>query len=265
MSNRESLKTWVVVAAVLIFAGLASAIVPFLLDQADAESASAQEVAREPWETTIDVSQLPFIGEVLVDIPFIADNIQGRPITALQAFGIAIGFVLVSVGATGVLITVLVMILDRFVNRVYADESYQTATAELQQREKDRVKELQKDKPAVAGPEKAVRSRWSMAIFGFIFLLFVWIIGLTVGAVYLSDTEVEILGLSISGSALLNLFLGLFTIIILYLSWRGRDPEELENPASDNNPINWGYIWVVVSGLLIVGLGAGAAMAMRGG
>ena len=75
MSNRESWKTWAAVAALLIFAGVASAVVPLLLDQAD-DGASTTEAAREPWETTIDVSQLPFIGVVLVEIPFIADNIQ---------------------------------------------------------------------------------------------------------------------------------------------------------------------------------------------
>jgi hypothetical protein len=265
LSNRESLKTWAALAILLIFVGLASAVVPFLLDQAESESATSADVAREPWETTIDVSQLPFIGEVLVEIPFIADNIQGQPITALQAFGIAFGVVLVSVGAVGLLITVAVMLFDRLVNRVYVDEGYQVATAELQQREKTRVKDLQKDKPKAPGPEKKVRSRWSMGIYAFIFLLFVWIVGLTLGTVYLSDTEVEILGLTIGGTTVLNLILGLSTIVILFLALRGRDPEEMENPASDNNPVNWGYIWVVVSGLLIVGLGAGAALAVRGG
>lgn len=265
MSNRDSLKTWAAVAVILIFAGLASAVVPFLLDQADANSAPSEDATREPLETTIDVSQLPFIGEVLVEIPFIAENIQGQPITALQAFGIAFGVVLVGIGAVGVLITVVVLIFDRLARRTYENEGYQTASAELQQREKDRVKELQKDKPTAAGPEKQVRSRWSMGIYAFIFLLFVWIVGLALGAVYLADTEVEILGLTFSGTFVLNLVLGLITIAILYLSLRRRDPEELENPASDNNPVNWGYIWIVVSGLLIVGLGAGAALAMRGG
>jgi hypothetical protein len=248
----------------LIFAGLASAVVPFLLDQAD-ESDSSTEVAREPLETTIDVGQLPFIGEVLVEIPFIAENIQGQPITALQAFGIAIGVVLVSVGAIGLLLTILTVLFDRLVNRVYGDESYRDATAELQQREKARVKELQQGQPPAVGPEKKVRSRWSMGVYAFIFVLFVWIIGLTLGAVYFGDAEVEILGASISAATLLNLVLVLLTIAILYLALRRRDPEDLENPASDYNPVNWGYIWIVVSGILIVGIGAGAAMATRGG
>lgn len=265
LSNRESLKTWAAVAALLIFAGLASAVVPFLLDQAAAESASAGEAAREPLATTIDVSQLPFIGEVLVEIPFIADNIQGQPITALQAFGIAFGVVLISTGAVGLLITVLVLIFDRFVGRVYADEDYQAATTELQQREKARLSELQKDKPTSVGPEKRVRSRWSMGIYGFFLLIFVWIIGLALGAVYLADAEVDILGLTFSATLVLNLILGLLTLVILVLSVRRSDPDAWENPASDDNPVNWGYIWIVVSGLLIVGLGAGAALAMRGG
>lgn len=260
MSNRESLKTWAVVAVVLIFAGLASAIVPFLLDQNEADSASSDAAARVPTETTIDVGQLPFIGEVLVEIPFIADNVQGQPITALQAFGIAFGVVLVGVGATGVLITVLVLLFDRFVSRVYSNDSYQESKAELQQREQERVKQLQSEKPTTVGPEKQGRSGSFKGVFAFIVLLLVWIIGLMLGAVYLSDTEVEILGLSMSGTALLNLVLGLFTIVILVLTLRKRDPDELENPASDNNPVNWGYFWVVLSGLLIVGLGAGAAL-----
>ena len=264
MSNRESWKTWAALAALLIFAGLASAIVPILLDQAD-EGDSSTEVAREPLETTIDVSQLPFIGEVLVEIPFVAENIQGQTITALQAFGIAFGVVLVGVGAVGLLITLLTVLFDRLANGVYGDERYQEATVELQQREKARVKELQQGQPPSVGPEKKVRSRWSMGIYAFIFLLFVWIIGLAVGTVYFGDTEVEILGASISAATLLNLVLVLLTIVILYFALRRRDPEELENPASDSNPVNWGYIWIIVSGLLIVGIGAGAAMATRGG
>lgn len=265
MSNRESWKTWAAIAGLLIFAGLASAVVPFVLDQLGGDGSSAAEVAREPLETSIDVSQLPFIGEVLVEIPFVADNIQGQPITALQAFGIAFGVVLVSVGAVGLLITILTVIFDRLVNRVYADEGYQEATAELQQREKARMKELQDDKPPSVGPEQERRSRWSMGIFGFIFLLFVWIIGLTIGTVYFEDTQVDILGLTISAVAFFNLILGLITIAVLFLTLRHRGPDELENPASDNNAVNWGFIWIVVSGLLIVGIGAGAALATRGG
>ena len=264
MSNRESWKTWAAVAALLIFAGVASAVVPLLLDQAD-DGASTTEAAREPWETTIDVSQLPFIGVVLVEIPFIADNIQGQPITALQAFGIAIGVVLVSVGAVGLLITVLALLFDRLVKRVYSDEGYQESRAELQEREKARTKELQQGHPTAAGPKKETRSRWSMGVYAFIFLLFVWIGGLIVGAVYLSESEVDFFGLTMSAANAFNLVLVLLTIVILFLALRRRDPEELENPSSDSNPVDWGYIWVVVSGLLIVGIGAGAAWATRGG
>lgn len=265
MRKRESLKTWAAVAVLLIFAGLASAVVPWLFDQAQAESGSTEALASGPIVTTIDVSQLPFIGEVLVDIPFIADNIQGQPITMLQAFGIAVGVVLAGVGATGLAITGLVVLFDRFVRRVYADEAYQTAATELQQREKEFVSELRKDRPSITTSEETARSRWSLGVFGFIVLLLVWIGGLTVSTIYLADSQLEILGLTLSASLVLNLFLGLFTIAILYLWLRRRSPEELENPKSDNNPVNWGYIWLVVSGLLIVGLGAGAALAVSGG
>jgi hypothetical protein len=183
----------------------------------------------------------------------------------LQAFGIAIGVVLVGLGAVGLPIAGLVMFFDRFVNRVYADQEYQAAAAELQQREKERVSELRKVKPTSVASEDRPPSRWAMGVYGFIFLLLVWIGGLVLSNVYLADTELNVLGLSFSGTFVLNLILGLLTIAILYLWLRPRSLEELENPDSDNNPVNWGYIWLVVSGVLIVGIGAGAALAVRGG
>jgi len=263
LNNRESLKNWAAVAVVLIFAGVASAVVPWLFDQAQTEGAATVAAPSGPVETAIDVSQLPFVGEVLVDIPFIAENIQGQPITMLQAFGIAIGVVLVGVGAAGVAITGPIMLFDRFVNRVHGDEKYQTAVTQLDQREKERVGEIRKGQPATAASEAKAASRWSMGVYGFIFLIFVWISGLVLGSVYLADSEVDLLGLTFGASALLNLILGLLTIVVLFLLLRKRSLEELEYPESDNYPVNWGYIWIVVSGLLIVGLGAGAALAVR--
>ena len=259
MKNRESLKTWAAVAVLLIFAGLASAIVPWLFDQAQAKSASTEAVATGPMETAIDVGQLPFIGEVLVDVPFIAENVQGQPITMLQAFGVAIGAVLVGIGALGLPITGLVLFFDRFVNRVHANENYQSAVSQLEQREKERIGEIRKQKPVSVGQAEA-RSGGSTGVYGFLFLILVWIGGLVLGNVYLADSQVTLLGLTFSGVSLLNLVLVLLTIAILYLALRNRSVEELENPKSDNNPVNWGYIWIVISGLLIVGLGAGAAL-----
>jgi hypothetical protein len=104
-----------------------------------------------------------------------------------------------------------------------------------------------------------------LGVYGFIFLLLVWIGGLVLSNVYLADTELNALGMAFSGTFVLNLILGLLTIAVLYLWLRRRSLEELENPDSDNNPVNWGYIWLVVSGALIVGIGAGAALAVRGG
>ena len=42
----------------------------------------------------------------------------------------------------------------------------------------------------------------------------------------------------------------------------GRDPEDLESHESDLKPVNWGAIWVIVTGLLVVGIGTGLAIAL---
>jgi hypothetical protein len=259
LSNRRSLRGWAAVAAVLIFAGLASALVPFLLDKAKASNASAAAAPKQAQETTIDVGQLPFIGEVLVDIPVIKDKIQGQPISMLTAFGIAMGVVLVSVGGAGILITGVVSLFDKQVNRVYENEDYQTAAAALQGREKAQIVDLRRTKPTNTSEGKA-RSRGPIAVYAFIALILVWIVGKTLSSVYLVSSEVTFLGLTFSGGFVLNLILGLLTIALLYLALRKRTLDDVENPASDNNPVNWGLVWVTITGLLIVGLGAGAAL-----
>jgi hypothetical protein len=47
--------------------------------------------------------------------------------------------------------------------------------------------------------------------------------------------------------------------LILAVAWRrGRRYE-----SNENAPVSWGLIWVVISGLIFVGIGIGLTLAMR--
>ena len=262
---RDSWKTWVVVAVLLIFAGLASAIVPFILDQIDDSGQAETDVPSHPTVTTIDVSQLPFIGEVLVDIPFIADNLQGRPITLLQAFGIATGVVLVSVGALGLLLTVPIVIFSGLVTKVYADDGYKTSETELENRQKSILKERQQAQPPAEVTDQSRIARYRVNSFVFLIVLLVLITSLTVTTIYLGETTWSIGSLEISAILVVNLAVVLLSVLVLYLALRRRDPMELDSAEVENKPVNWGTIWVILTGLIIVGIGTGLAIALAPG
>ncbi len=262
LSKSESWKTWIIVAALLIFAGLASAVIPFLADQLGGAQETESTVERHPAVTTIDVTQLPFIGEVLIDIPIIAENIQGLPISMTQAFAIGFGVVLISVGGLGLLIAVIALIFSKWVNNVYADENYQAAEAELSKRQQTLLKQRQESQPPIEPVPATTRARGTTLVFGFLIVLLVWVTTVLLGYGLYGDETISIGSLQLSAVAGLSLIAVILTIVILYLLFRRRDPLTLNNPESDYKPVNWGTIWVIVTGLLVVGIGTGLAIAL---
>ena len=82
---RDSWKNWIIILGLLIFAGLASAGWLWLSEELSAsESTQLQRVEEEPVVITLDVENA-LLGEELIKIPFIRDNIDGLQLTASQA------------------------------------------------------------------------------------------------------------------------------------------------------------------------------------
>ena len=260
MKQSSSWLTWATVALLLIFAGIASAIVPLVIDEIQIGDDGAARQERGSTTTTIDVTQLPFIGEVLIEIDFIQEYIQGQTITLLQAFGIAFGVVLMGVGALGLAITVGTVVYARLVDKVYADESYRTAESELTGREKTAMKELAQEHPPATPADPRRQARNSAIIFGFLIVMMAGIAALAIGVSVLEGGTFDFFGLELSAGGF-SLVVALSTAVILILVMRGRDPLEIEQPESENEPVNWGMVWVVVTGLIVVGIGAGIAIA----
>ena len=86
------------------------------------------------------------------------------------------------------------------------------------------------------------------------------IAALAIGVSVLEGGTFDFFGLELSAGGF-SLVVALSTAVILILVMRGRDPLEIEQPESENEPVNWGMVWVVVTGLIVVGIGAGIAIA----
>jgi hypothetical protein len=259
LKNSNFWITWVVIAFLLVFAGIASAVVPLVMDEMQRDEGSAIQQDSGPVTTSVDVSQLPFVGEVLVEIPFIQENIQGRTISLLQAFAIAIGAVLVGTGAFAVPIVGVVILLSRQLDSVYADESYQEAAKKLSNREKEFVKQRAENQPSKSSEDVDSRSRNTTIIFGFIYVLLTWITTFTIATSLLEGGSTTLFGIDV-GASEYALFFALLAAIILAVYYGRKGPMEIDDPDSEQKPVDWGTIWVIITGLVIVGVGAGIAV-----
>ncbi len=263
LGKSESWKTWIIVIGLLIFAGFASAAWLWLSNQESTES-ERQEMVLESESEPITIQVKDYVlGNDLLQLDFISKNVDGQQLDVGMAFLIISAIVVAVVGATGLLIGLVTFFFNRGVNKVYGDESYQAATVTLGQRQKTWLKEHQQERPRAAEVEPEQRSRWSFLATSLIIIIIVWIVGLIAGSTLLKDTTWEIVGFEVSAITVVNLILILTTIVILYAVARNHEPDELDGSATDNQPVNWGTIWVILSGLLIVGAGTGAAIALR--
>jgi hypothetical protein len=262
---RDSWKNWIIILGLLVFAGLASAGWLWLSEElSTGESKELQQVEEEPVVITLDV-QNALLGEDLMKIPFIRDNIDGLQLTASQAIILAAVVTVFGVGAIGVPLAILSVLLGRQSAKVYADESYQAHVTELENRKKAWLKEWNQEQPVSKEESPVQTSRWSKWATSIVILIFVWIGGLLLGNAIFQGEEVEIGGQLVNPVAILNLFLILLTVVTLVAVFRSNPAADPDSNVTDYRPVNWGWVWVVLSGVLIVGMGIGLAVAMRPG
>ena len=86
------------------------------------------------------------------------------------------------------------------------------------------------------------------------------IAALVIGISLLDGGTFDIFGLELSAGGF-GLVVALITAVILILVMRRRDPLEIEQAESEYKPINWGVVWVLITGLIVVGVGTGIAIA----
>jgi hypothetical protein len=263
LNRSEAWKTWAIVIGLLIFTGLASAAWLWLSNQDDAGStAEIESVQKETEPITISVGDY-VLGNELLGIDFINDNIEGFQIDPWLVFVISLGVVTLIVGGIGIGITLITVITSRQVSKAYEDKGFRESQVKLTEQDAAVTKARQETRP-VASPEVAERRlRWSVVTTSLLIIILVWITGLIFGVAYFGDTTWEIAGQSVSAVTLINLILILLTIIVLALIIRAREPGDLDSSKTDYNPVNWSYVWIIVTGALIVGIGAGLAFAMR--
>jgi hypothetical protein len=257
----DSAKNWIIAIGLLIFAGIASAAWLYFSSQDSAGGSSTQLPPSEPVPVIIQVEDY-VLGSDLLQIGPIND-INGTEINQELVILVAFALLTALVLGLGLAITSISWFTSRQVTAVVADEGYQKARTNLDKLEKERLKELHEHQPTgnLKTEEQSARSSWFAT--SLVIILLVWITGLTLSVTFLADITWNIVGIEVSAALVVNLLLILTAAAILYVVARTHEPAELSSGVTDNYPINWGTVWVLVTGLIIVGIGTGLAIAMR--
>ena len=153
-----------------------------------------------------------------------------------------------SVVAVGALLAFLFKLGSRMVTRTKESEEYQSAENELANRETAAIKQLSTDQPADPIPSHD-RPVWSAISTIAIIVMFFVFAGITIA--WNIDAEAANLVTWAVGSSLVGLIIGLLMI----------SPKRIEAiDSKDAEPIPWGSVWVVISGLVILGMGLGVVL-----
>lgn len=154
----------------------------------------------------------------------------------------------------GLIITILMRLGGKFTGKVAEDEEYQKHVAALETKEKETLKAKRESSPAPHTPEGYVYGLDKMS-YSLLVLFFVAVLAVIVYGLVVPSGEFSLFGQTFN--SMLPILVVLFVITIPLLAWRVRQSRLDAIAASDNNPIPWDTIAVLVLGLLVVGVGIG--------
>ncbi len=241
MSRSESWKTWAIIIAILIGTGLLAAVWPLLTSQGPTTS-SGLDFGVEP--IILQVPPLPGgLGGDVVEI---------NPILAMLVLSI---LVIGAVVVTGIVIAVINMLVSRLITRTESSEKYRQKAADLEKDQAAKLKEKQTGRES-ANTQQRDYSHWAVVATSAAILFFAVCLG------YLFSRSIFPSGHIISNDEIINISLiitGIFVLVTLLVLALRMSPKRLEN-ASENEKskgIPWDTIAVLVSFVLVVGLGIG--------
>ena len=152
----------------------------------------------------------------------------------------------------GLTLALVYILLSRIVSRTKGSREYQQNAATLDNRQKERISKMRETRPTSVAPATTWR-RWAVITTALTILMFVGFGALLVASfvfpswqIIRQDTIVNIVSLTAMASMLVALIVMAFTL-------RG---DRLTAPdRSGAMPIPWDFVAVLLTGLLVVGLG----------
>lgn len=256
--NRNSVLTVAILAGLLIVSGILSAVLPGAL-QGGSGLGGPGGLEAPSFDTydipTVEVNA-PFAlpGVTLVPgVEAIEGVTGGYTMTPLAIILIITGAVIGPVIVTGIILYFLIgRLLTNATENVKTSDQYQQYETQVQAREREFVNKYKSEQPPDEVPDH-YRPGYSAAITAVVIAALFGFLGAALGANFGGSGALTSWTLGATG---LGLVIGLLAV-------RRSTVQELD--ATDNKPIDWGIVWVVLTGVIMIGLGIGLMMVVRSG
>ena len=274
MKSFETWKTWLVIIGLLLFSGVASVLWlgagdldiggTGLANLGDSLSPSAL-VDEEVEPVTIQLDEY-LLGEVLVDVPLLRE-LNGVQVDPMVLTGVLTAIFLGGLLAVGVPLGLLYIRLDKQAETVKEDPEFQAAQQRLEEREKEWRKEQEAQRPSASAPDETSSEERS---FSFVFttsataFLFAIFLSFALAETFYPEGELRLAGDTLLDPVVpVGAVMLLITAFVLLAVFRPRRATAVAAEDGDRRPIPWGTIWVILTGLVFVGIGTGLMLAVR--
>jgi hypothetical protein len=259
LKSFETRTTWLIIIGLLIFGAIASVVWPAIIDSLDSGLGLSLGARPAGGLQPLEPVPLPAWMSGLPGMEAVAgDSGELNPLLVLVV--ITAVFVGLVVG-TGLVLGILLRLLDRQTRNVKADSEFQAKLTAQQQREKERFRALAQEQPPSQIPDHE-RPRWSRVATSLVILFFIFLAGFAMADTFYPSGAIEVAGgrsvdagLSLAGGLTL-----LALLLILLVTPRRR---AVAGAGGENRPVSWNMIWVIVTGLVFLGIGIGLTLAMR--
>jgi hypothetical protein len=264
--------TWAIIIGLLVVGAFASAVWPTISAQLNGRSTASLREEAKPIVINIESylmgkEIMGILGDVSPDLlDTVNENLNGREISQPIAIGILIAL---SLGGLVLLTGPIALIytrLEKQASTVKEDETYQLAVSALEKRQTAEIKAMQQANPGRINDDPVEDRRGFSYTMAFLGIGFAWVIGVVLGRAAFGGDLVESGGKLINPVSIVSLIAVVIAVAAFFLYFRFiRKPEEIDLTQTDYSPVSWGWLWVIVSGLLIVGIGTGLAITLSSG
>lgn len=233
MRNR-SLLTWAIIFAILVGSGILTILLPALLG-----GGAAEPLPRTP--STVTITPPIAIGG---NTSFTLASWQ-----VMLALAFLVPALVIGAGLTLGLVSILA---SRFITRAKSTPDYQQAAAAADKRSADRVSRMRETRPTSKAPESTWK-RWAVITTALTVLMFVGFSALLIASFLFPSNQIVRQDNIVNITSLFAVGALLLALVVMALTLRG---DRLTAPdRSGTMPIPWDFVVVVLTGLLVVGLG----------
>ena len=261
MNKPESWKTWVPLLGLLVLFALVTAVWPALANAFELPSFGGGPTTRIPYEpepihleamkTTLAASSLP---APLASALASAAEALPDTISPLVAVGVVTGLVVALIVGVGGGLSFLVKIIAGIRDSTLESDAFQQHQQALEQKVNEDVKRMRDGRKAAPQPSHKM-PRWSVISNALITLMFVGFGTMVVVRNFFPEGTTEMDGRIVSVTTPVFVVFALITLVVLAVRLRPQRIEAID--ATDAGKIPWDFIAVLITGLIMLGLGIG--------